>query len=133
MSRQQGMSSLSLVLLLMLLGSLMLAGLNQQLDAFSRVAARESQSLQTQANVQSALEWGRRQPWSIHQGSQCRSEGAWRACLRLLSDNRVLLIASSGDGVLWQGGELVEGSVVLSPHGWSDFCPLREAALCQPR
>jgi len=126
------MSSLSLVLLLMLLGSLMLAGLNQQLDAFSRVVTREHQTLQTQANVQSALQWGRRQPWSIQQSSQCRSEGAWRVCLRLLSDSRILLIASSGDDVLWQGGEILEGRVALSPHGWSDFCPLRETALCQP-
>ncbi|HCC1151917.1 TPA: DUF2509 family protein, partial [Salmonella enterica subsp. enterica serovar Choleraesuis] len=24
-----------------------------------------------------------------------------------------------------------QGSIVFSPHGWSDFCPLKEVALCR--
>ena len=59
MSRERGMSSLALVLLLLILGSLMLAGLNQQLDALLRIVSTERQAIQHQAAAQSALEWGR--------------------------------------------------------------------------
>lgn len=59
MNRQRGMSSLALVLLLLVLGTLILTGLNQQLTTFSALVGGESRSFQQQAAVQSALEWGR--------------------------------------------------------------------------
>lgn len=59
MNRQRGISSLALVLLLLVLGTLILTGLNQQLITFSALVGGESRSLQQQATVQSALEWGR--------------------------------------------------------------------------
>ena len=43
----------------------------------------------------------------------------------------VLLIAGGNDLLLWRRGEIVDGIVRFSPHGWSDFCPLKESALCQ--
>ncbi|MFJ3293015.1 MULTISPECIES: DUF2509 family protein [Enterobacter] len=131
MNRQRGMSSLALVLLLLVLGTLILTGLNQQLTTFSALVGGESRSLQQQATVQSALEWGRVQNWSSEIQVQCKKTPAWRVCLRQLSGARVLLIAGDSDLLLWRAGEIVDGKVRFSPHGWSDFCPLKESALCQ--
>ena len=125
------MSSLALVLLLLVLGTLILTGLNQQLTTFSALVGGEKRSLQQQAAVQSALEWGRVQSWSSETQVQCKKTPAWRVCLRQLSGARVLLIAGDSDLLLWRSGEIVDGNVRFSPHGWSDFCPLKESALCQ--
>ena len=131
MNRQRGISSLALVLLLLVLGTLILTGLNQQLTTFSALVGGESRSLQQQATVQSALEWGRVQSWSSEPQVQCKKTPAWRVCLRQLNGARVLLIAGDNDLLLWRAGEIVDGNVRFSPHGWSDFCPLKESALCQ--
>ncbi|HDR2721625.1 TPA: DUF2509 family protein [Enterobacter asburiae] len=131
MNRQRGMSSLALVLLLLVLGTLILTGLNQQLTTFSALVGGEKSSLQQQATVQSALEWGRVQSWSSEPQVQCKKTPVWRACLRPLSGARVLLIAGDSVLLLWRAGEIVDGNVRFSPHGWSDFCPLKESALCQ--
>ncbi|MBS3050228.1 DUF2509 family protein [Enterobacter mori] len=131
MNRQRGMSSLALVLLLLVLGTLILTGLNQQLTTFSALVGGESRSLQQQASVQSALEWGRVQDWLVSPGVQCKKVSTWRACLRQLSESRVLLIAGNNDLLLWRAGEVIDGKIYFLPHGWSDFCPLKEEALCQ--
>lgn len=125
------MSSLALVLLLLVLGTLILTGFNQQLTTFSALVGGESRSLQQQATVQSALEWGRVQSWSLEPQVQCKKTSAWRVCLRQLSEARVLLIAGDSGLLLWRAGEIVDGKIRFSPHGWSDFCPLKESALCQ--
>ncbi|QIK15311.1 DUF2509 family protein [Leclercia sp. 29361] len=132
MNRQQGISSLALVLLLLILGSLMLAGLNQQLAALMRIVSTERQAIQHQAIAQSALEWGRTLPWQTQAEVTCRQhpQQPWRVCLRIL-EQRVVLIANSGRVMLWRLGEVKGGKVVFSPYGWSDFCPLKEKALCQ--
>ena len=131
MNRQRGMSSLAMVLLLLVLGTLILTGLNQQLTTFSALVGGEKSSIQQQATVQSALEWGRVQSWSSETQVQCKKTPAWRVCLRQLSGARVLLIAGDSGLLLWRAGEIVDGKVRFSPHGWSDFCPLKESALCQ--
>lgn len=131
MNRQRGMSSLALVLLLLVLGTLILTGLNQQLTTFSALVGGEKSSLQQQATVQSALEWGRVQSWSSETQVQCKKTPAWRVCSRQLTGARVLLIAGDSGLLLWRAGEIVDGKVRFSPHGWSDFCPLKESALCQ--
>lgn len=125
------MSSLALVLLLLVLGTLILTGFNQQLTTFSALVGGERRSLQQQATVQSALEWGRVQSWSLEPQVQCKKTSAWRVCLRQLSEARVLLIAGDSGLLLWRAGEIVDGKIRFSPHGWSDFCPLKESALCQ--
>jgi len=131
-NRQQGMSSLALVLLLLALGSLMLAGLNQQLAALMRIVSTERQAIEHQAIAQSALEWGRTLPWQTQAEVACRQhpQQPWRVCLRIL-ETRALLIASSGSLTLWRLGEVTVSGVHFSPQGWSDFCPLKESALCQ--
>lgn len=131
MKRQRGMSSLALVLLLLVIGSLILTGLNLQLNAFTRIVSSERQLILLQANVQSALEWGKSQLWPVGPGIQCKKGLQGRICLRVTEDNRVLLIAGSGELLLWRGGIIQDGRVVFSRHGWSDFCPLKESALCQ--
>ena len=120
-----------MVLLLLVLGTLILTGLNQQLTTFSALVGGEKSSIQQQATVQSALEWGRVQSWSSETQVQCKETPAWRVCLRQLSGARVLLIAGDSGLLLWRSGEIVDGNVRFSPHGWSDFCPLKESALCQ--
>ena len=125
------MSSLALVLLLLVLGTLILTGLNQQLQTFSTLVSGESLSVRQQAAVQSALEWGRVQHWSLQPDVQCKQRQTQRVCLRVLNESQVLLIAGDGELLLWRGGEIVNGHIRFLPHGWSDFCPLKERALCR--
>lgn len=133
MNRQRGVSSLALVLLLLVPGSLLLQGVNQQLSCFSARVAVETQALQHQAQVYSAMEWGKMLPWSGQTETQCRYYGMENipVCMRMLSENRVLLIASWQGMTVWRQGENVAGERVFSAHGWSDFCPLKEVALCR--
>lgn len=130
MNRQRGMSSLALVLLLLVLGTLILTGLNQQLQTFSTLVSGESLSVRQQAAVQSALEWGRVQEWALQPEVQCKQTQRLRVCIRLFRA-RVLLIAGNENLLLWRGGDISEGQIRFSAHGWSDFCPLKESTLCQ--
>ncbi|KPU06456.1 hypothetical protein AN697_02115 [Enterobacter cloacae subsp. cloacae] len=131
MSRQHGIASLTLVLLLLVLGTLILTGLNQQLITFTMLVGDESRAIQQQAATQSALEWGRVQHWSLQPDVQCKQRQTQRVCVRVLNESQVLLIAGDGDLLLWRGGEIVNGHIRFLPHGWSDFCPLKERALCR--
>lgn len=131
MSRQHGIASLTLVLLLLVLGTLILTGLNQQLITFTMLVGDESRAIQQQAAAQSALEWGRVQHWSLQPDVQCKQRQTQRVCLRVLNESQVLLIAGDGELLLWRGGEIVNGHIRFLPHGWSDFCPLKERALCR--
>lgn len=133
MNRQRGMSSLAMVLLILLLGSLMLNGLNQQRLNHIRRVTTESEGLRQYAGVQSAMEWGRNQTWRMSPPLQCftHPREPWRVCLRVLEENRVLLTAGSGEQRLWRGGQIEKGEVVFSRHGWSDYCPQKDAALCE--
>ncbi|WGL82512.1 DUF2509 family protein [Enterobacter cloacae] len=131
MSRQHGIASLTLVLLLLVLGTLILTGLNQQLITFTMLVGDEIRAIQQQAATQSALEWGRVQHWSLQPDVQCKQRQTQRVCVRVLNESQVLLIAGDGDLLLWRGGEIVNGHIRFLPHGWSDFCPLKERALCR--
>lgn len=131
MNRQNGIASLTLVLLLLVLGTLILTGLNQQLITFTMLVGDESRAIQQQAATQSALEWGRVQHWSLQPDVQCKQRQTQRVCLRVLNESQVLLIAGDGELLLWRGGEIVNGHIRFLPHGWSDFCPLKERALCR--
>lgn len=62
MNRERGVSSLAMVLLLLVLGSLLLEGVSRQEASFAARVVTQSQALQRQAVVQSAMEWGRIQP-----------------------------------------------------------------------
>ncbi|ELN82166.1 hypothetical protein SEEE1831_14363 [Salmonella enterica subsp. enterica serovar Enteritidis str. 13183-1] len=59
MNRERGASSLILALLILILGSLLLQGVNQQQASYATRVTTQSLAIQRQALVQSALEWGR--------------------------------------------------------------------------
>lgn len=132
MNRERGASSLALVLLLLVLGSLMLQGLNQTQRRQVAMVNNETLALRDTARAHSALQWGKTVPWNRTMAVQCRAgSDASRVCLRRLNDDAILLMAESNGIQLWQSGTLQDNSVVFSPHGWSDFCPLQEKAQCQ--
>lgn len=60
MNRQRGLSSLLMVLLLLVLGSLLLQGLNQQQRSMLAQTAGETRALRETAGAHSALQWGKR-------------------------------------------------------------------------
>lgn len=114
MNREKGVSSLALVLMLLILGSLLLQGMSQQDRSFASRVSMESQSLRRQAIVQSALEWGKC-TWQTQPAVQCllyAATGA-RVCLRLLADNEALLIAGYEGVSLWRTGEVIDGNIVF--------------------
>lgn len=133
MNRERGVSSLILALLILILGSLLLQGVNQQQASYASRVATQSLAIQRQALVQSALEWGRGQLWSDVAEMECRrySSSGTRVCLRRLSGDEVVMAAQDDGMTLWRLGNVIQGSIVFSPHGWSDFCPLKEVALCR--
>jgi len=126
------MSSLALVLLLLLLGSLMLHGLSQQLTSHVWRAGRESQALRQLSELHSAMEWARMQKWGSQSAWQCQAPDGqqWRACLRIFADTSALLIVASDEAQLWRLAEVQQQRVIFLPHGWSDFCPRKETAQC---
>lgn len=71
MNREKGVSSLALVLMLLVLGSLLLQGMSQQDRSFASRVSMESQSLRRQAIVQSALAWGKMHSWQTQPAVQC--------------------------------------------------------------
>ena len=133
MNRQRGMSSLALVLLLLLLGSLMLNGLGQQLKSHLWRVNQENQAIRNAADVHSAMEWARRQAWLPQPALQCLqlSGQSVRSCLRIFADGSALLIAANAQAIVWRLGQVEQNKVRFLPQGWSDFCPLQESALCQ--
>ncbi|MGC7980028.1 DUF2509 family protein, partial [Salmonella enterica] len=72
MNRERGASSLILALLILILGSLLLQGVNQQQASYAARVTTQSLAIQRQALVQSALEWGRGQLWSGVTEMECR-------------------------------------------------------------
>ncbi|TGC66563.1 hypothetical protein C9F00_19255, partial [Salmonella enterica subsp. enterica serovar Wilhelmsburg] len=53
------------------------------------------------------------------------------ACVRRLAGAEGGMAAQVDGMTLWRLGNVIQGSIVFSPHGWSDFCPLKEVALCR--
>lgn len=70
MNREKGVSSLALVLMLLVLGSLLLQGMSQQDRSFASRVSMESQSLR-RGVVQSALAWGKMHSWQTQPAVQC--------------------------------------------------------------
>ncbi|MFK3661541.1 DUF2509 family protein [Scandinavium sp. NPDC088450] len=133
MKNEQGMSSLLLVLLMLVLGSLTLQGLGVQHQALLSQANMEMTALQESANAGSLLEWGSVNPWTSGQDEQCVQMALYhgRVCLRVFEDDTVLMMANSGGQFRWLTGVLNNNTLQFDSHGWSDFCPRKEAAQCQ--
>jgi hypothetical protein len=125
------MSSLLMVLLLLTLGSLLLEGLNRSSGrCWRKPPAKRRRSAIRRCPFRAAVG---KTAGLVGAGAAGLPEQApgWRACLRIFDDGSLLLSSASGEVQVWQSGEVRGGQVRFSAHGWSDFCPLREASLCQ--
>lgn len=113
MNREKGVSSLALVLMLLILGSLLLQGMSQQDRSFASRVSMESQSLRRRCRSVGAG-WGKctRQMQPAVQCLLYAATGA-RVCLRLLADNEALLIAGYEGVSLWRTGEVIDGNIVF--------------------
>ncbi|SUH35163.1 Protein of uncharacterised function (DUF2509) [Salmonella enterica subsp. enterica] len=134
MNRERGASSLILALLILILGSLLLQGVNQQQASYAARVTTQSLAIQRQALVQSGAGMGAGGSYGqAVTEMECRrySPSGARVCLRRLSGDEVVMAAQDDGMTLWRLGNVIQGSIVFSPHGWSDFCPLKEVALCR--
>lgn len=136
--RQRGSSSLAFVLLLFTLGMLMLNGLQQQLNQQQKAVACEISFLKQYADAASALAWGSQQRWQAIRQWHCLQRGKeWRACILLTEKGEALMAAQKLSAheqipvTLWRWGKLEDSRWRALPHGWLDFCPIREVAQCQ--
>lgn len=114
MNREKGVSSLALVLMLLVLGSLLLQGMSQQDRSFASRVSMESQSLRRQPSF--SRRWrGENAPWQTQPAVQCSQYAGTDAqvCLRLLADNEALLIAYYEGVSLWRTGEVIDGNIVF--------------------
>lgn len=136
-NREKGVSSLSLVLALLLLGTLMLNGLHQQLSGRFAALASESSALKAFSAALSALAWAERQPWRPDVQWQCQRSAVnkWRACVKVVKPERIVVAArEEGEAAapltLWRWAIPGGNGIRYAAHGWSDFCPLEEASQC---
>ncbi|WP_426346441.1 DUF2509 family protein [Cronobacter universalis] len=131
------MSTIAMVLALLLLGSLMLGGLQQQLDSRFGRAANESAAIKAFNAALSALALSQSRDWAFTPQWQCQrvSEVKGRACVRQMQT--YVLVAAEGMEenavplTLWRWAQPDGERLRFMPHGWSDFCPLAEAKQCQ--
>lgn len=144
MSPQQGGAVLGITIMLLVLATLMLHGMQRQLDASLSLVADEQQYVQDFQQAQSALNWGLRQKWTLATGWSCQIEGQyrWRACLLRRDDNKGIVFgepllqgASSPDAKLeplrlWHWVTFYGDGLKPLPGGWIDFCPLSPSQLC---
>lgn len=114
MNREKGVSSLALVLMLLVLGSLLLQGMSQQDRSFASRVSMESQSLRRRSSFSRRWRGEKctRQTQPAVQCSQYAGTDA-RVCLRLLADNEALLIAGYEGVSLWRTGEVIDGNIVF--------------------
>ncbi|MCS3430950.1 YgdB family protein [Klebsiella sp. BIGb0407] len=138
LSREAGHSTLLMVMMLLLLGLMMMAGLSSYLAAQRQWGMKEVRTIVRYAGAQSALAWGAEQQWSPQQRWQCQTEAlsGLHACLYQLKSNEVLLAGTLVDGnlsenlVFWRWGEVKKGKFIASNHGWLDYCPLSDKTRC---
>lgn len=114
MNREKGVSSLALVLMLLILGSLLLQGMSQQDRSFASRVSMESQSLRRRCRSVGAGV-GKNALLADAARSSVLTVCCHRArvCLRLLADNEALLIAGYEGVSLWRTGEVIDGNIVF--------------------
>lgn len=137
-SRENGNSSMLMVLLLLLSGTMMLVGLSSHLTAQYQWGVQEARTITRYAGAQSAISWGMWQQWRPKTGWQCQTEAlsALRACIYPTQDDEVLMAGFVANGkrvdrlTLWHWGRLKKGQFIASAHGWLDYCPLGDKTRC---
>ena len=133
--RQHGSSTLGMVLMLLVIGSLTLHASRKMLEQGMLLLADEQQFIQDFWRAQSALQWGFSLSWSASEAASCQQDDrhGWRSCLqRGEKDEGLLKGEASGSGMaVWQWVRLRGNQITALPHGWIDYCPLTPPATCQ--
>ena len=137
---ESGNSSLLMVILLLLSGTMMISGLSSFLDTQRKKGAQEVRAIGHYAGAESALAWGQQQQWQPDGRWQCLTEssGALRACLMRIQENEALLAGFlAGERaaerlILWRWGSVSRGRFIAAPRGWLDYCPLADQRGCYP-
>lgn len=143
--RQQRGSILVVVMLVMMIGMLMLGGLQRQLDLQLQQGIEEQRFWQAFNQGLSSLSWGFSLRWSVTDEWQCQTlpSAQLRACLRIDHDDRSGLLRGEGqvDGELQPltfyhrvmiDVTTAEGYIRPIMGGWSDFCPDAMEQACVP-
>jgi hypothetical protein len=125
--RQHGSSTLGMVLMLLVIGSLTLHASRKMLEQGMLLLADEQQFIQDFWRAQSALQWGLSLSWSAGETVGCQHDErqGWRSCLQRGEDGEGLLKGeASGSGTaVWQWVSLHQSRIQPLPHGWIDYCP----------
>jgi len=135
-NRQKGFSSIGMVMMLLILGSVLLHGLDQHLRAQTPLLINERDAIHAFNAAISAQAWGTTVNWQPGSKWQCQTMPAsgWRACLKAGLKSDVLLAAQGVNDnqpiTLWRWGKQ-GATITFSANGWIDSCPLSEATLCQ--
>ncbi|QDY42883.1 DUF2509 family protein [Candidatus Pantoea soli] len=134
---QQGNSALGMVLMVLLVGSVTLNATRTQLGQGMPLLADVRQQQQDYWQAQAALQWGLQQNWSPGEGWRCQTEmqQQWQSCLLRQEEDHGLLSARHAGRALWlfHWISLRNAGVQAQAHGWIDYCPLPEEALCPPQ
>lgn len=132
--KQQGNSTLGMVMMLLLLGGVTLHATRQQLSRSLVLVADTQHYFQHHSQAQAALRWGVQQRWSPADGWQCQqwTTAQWQSCLLRREEGYGLLSARQAGSALWlyRWVELRGARVLALPHGWIDFCPLAASEAC---
>jgi hypothetical protein len=134
--KQRGNSTLGMVLMMLLMGGLTLHATRTQLSQGMVLVADEQLHSQDFWQAQAALTWGRVQNWPQATGWQCQQWTAeqWQSCLLRMEDDNALLSGHGEGRALWLYRWVSISNTQPQPqeHGWIDYCPLSQPALCQP-
>lgn len=147
-SHQQGYSTIVMVMLLMLFGTLMLKGQSEQLLVQVKIYADERRYFRAYHQALSSLSWALSQRWAgLSSEWQCRKVENYQlsSCIRQLNETEILVRGEGNMGnnqpplLLFQlaGKSDTQASpegIRLQPFadGRIDFCPLKVAAECSP-
>ncbi|MBK5144604.1 YgdB family protein [Budviciaceae bacterium BWR-B9] len=149
MFNQQGYSTIVMVMLLMLFGSLMLKGQSEQLLVQVKIYADERRYFRAYHQALSSLSWALSQRWAgLSSEWQCRKieNHHLSSCIRQLNDDGDILVRGEGTMgnnqpplVLFQlAGRFdtlpFSEGIRLQPFPYRriDFCPLKAPAECSP-
>lgn len=134
---QYGNSTLGMVLMLLLLGSLTLHATRTQLSQGMVLVADTQQHHKDFAQAQAALQWGLMQSWPEASGWQCQQQPVhqWLSCLLHTEEGNALLSGQDekSDLRLWQWVSPRSHRLQPEAHGWIDYCPLSKPEHCQPQ
>lgn len=125
--KQQGSSTLGMVLMLLVIGSLTLHASRKMLEQGMLLLADEQQFIQDFWRAQSALQWGLALSWPAGETVRCQHDErqGWRSCLQRGEGGEGLLKGEASDSgtAVWQWVTIQQSRIRPLPHGWLDYCP----------